>query len=104
MPYEWDEAKNAANIAKHGISFETASRIFDGAIVSAEDTRRDYGETRLNSIGRVGEIAVVVVTHTNRLGTVRIISARPANRVERRRYEEAIHKRAVPEGTGGGPG
>lgn len=96
MRYEWDETKNAANVAKHGISFAMASRIFDGPIVTAEDTRRDYGEARLNSIGQVAEIAVVVVTHTNRQGIVRIISARPANRVERRRYDEAIHKRAVP--------
>jgi uncharacterized protein len=96
MSYEWDEAKNAANVAKHGIGFETASQIFDGPIVSAEDTRRDYGEIRWNSIGRVAEIAVVVVTHTNRHGIVRIILARPANRTERKRYEEAIHKRAVP--------
>jgi uncharacterized DUF497 family protein len=55
MRYEWDEVKNAANVAKHGISFATASRIFDGPIVSAEDTRRDYGETRLNSIGKVAD-------------------------------------------------
>ena len=100
MWYEWDDAKNRANVAKHGIGFETASRIFAGPIVTAEDARRDYGETRLNSIGAVEGVAIVVVTHTDRRGIIRIISARPANRAERKRYEEAVRTGTVPRGTG----
>lgn len=90
--YEWDEAKNQTNIAKHGISFDLAARIFDGFTVEAEDTRVDYGETRLVSIGCVDGIAVLVVVHTDRHGTCRIISARQANTQERARYDTALQE------------
>ena len=46
MRFEWDETKNQANIQKHGVSFETAKRIFDGPVLSRLDERRDYGEDR----------------------------------------------------------
>jgi uncharacterized DUF497 family protein len=89
MTFEWDERKNAANIAKHGVSLETASLIFKGAIVTRIDGRTDYGELREVSIGKVGA-AFLTVVHTDREGSTRIISARPANRAERKRYEEAL--------------
>ncbi len=88
--YEWDETKNAINIAKHGVSFRLARRIFDGPVLTARDDREDYGEVREISIGVVDDIAVLTVVHTDRRGKVRIISARPASARERRRYEEAI--------------
>jgi uncharacterized DUF497 family protein len=47
MDFEWDEVKNQANIAKHGIGFRGAARIFDGPTLELEDARRDYGETRI---------------------------------------------------------
>ena len=39
--FEWDQAKNAANLAKHGISFEEAATIFEGTILSSEDCGSD---------------------------------------------------------------
>lgn len=93
MTFEWDEAKDAANIAKHGVGFATAVRIFDGPVVSWTDARADYGEVRVHSIGAVEAILVLAVIHTDRDGATRIISARRANRAERRRYEEAIRER-----------
>lgn len=90
--FEWDEQKNAANIAKHGVSFQRASRIFDQPVVTDLDNRADYGEIREISIGVVDAILFLTVVHTDRQGVVRIISARRANRVERRRYEEAIRQ------------
>ena len=47
----------------------------------------------MQSIGRVDGIAVLAVIHTDRLGKTRIISARPADRSERKNYEEALSKR-----------
>ena len=88
--YEWDAAKNALNIAKHGVSFELARRIFDGPVLTVLDGRENYGELREISIGMVDGIAVLTVVHTDREGKVRIISARPATPREGRRYEEAI--------------
>lgn len=90
--FEWDENKNRVNIEKHGVSFETACRIFEGPILTLADNRFDYGETRENSIGRIEGVLVLVVTHTNRHGATRIISARPAKRAERDRYEQALRQ------------
>lgn len=96
MNFEWDDEKNSANIDKHGLSFETAVRIFDGLVLTAEDDRFEYGEVRKNSIGMIESALVVVVTHTDRAGITRIISARPSNRTERSRYEQAIQQRTKP--------
>lgn len=88
--YEWDDAKNASNIAKHGISFDMARRIFDGPVLTVVDRRDDYGELREISIGIVDQVAVLTVVHTDRAGRVRIISTRPASQPERRLNEQAI--------------
>jgi uncharacterized protein len=92
VDFEWDEAKNRANVAKHGISFELARQIFDGIVLSRVDGRLDYGETRILLIGAVDQTAIIVVAHTDRHDRFGIISARPANRKERKRYHEEIHK------------
>jgi len=84
------EAKNLINIAKHGVSFELAVRIFDGPVLSWLDQRTDYGELRGVSIGMIDQAAVLTVVHTDRSGRVRIISARPASRAERSRYDQAL--------------
>ena len=72
------------------MSFETARRIFEGFVLTVVDDRFDYGEVRQNSIGPIEGILFLTVTHTDRDGTMRIISARPAKRSERKRYEQAI--------------
>lgn len=90
--YEWDDDKNRKNVEKHGIDFETAKRIFDSPIVSRRDLRKDYNEIRYVSIGIIDQVAMIVVVHTNRQGRIRLISARPASRRERRIYYEQIQK------------
>ncbi|NKE48766.1 BrnT family toxin [Roseomonas frigidaquae] len=86
--FEWDEEKSAANLIKHGISFEEAILIFDGDILSWIDGRLDYGETRTISIGLIRGLVAVAVVHTDRNGTTRIISARLASRRERKLYND----------------
>ncbi|WP_419166670.1 BrnA antitoxin family protein [Candidatus Palauibacter sp.] len=56
MEVEWDETRNQTNIRKHGIGFDTARRIFEGTVATSPDRRRDYGEDRHISIGRVESI------------------------------------------------
>jgi uncharacterized DUF497 family protein len=51
MKYEWDEAKNRTNLAKHGLSFEDAEQVFAGPCVTFEDDRFVYGEERLITLG-----------------------------------------------------
>ena len=91
--FEWDESKNALNIAKHGVSVETASQIFKGPVYTATDERIDYGERRFVSVGAVENVVVLVVVHTDRDGHTRLISARTASRKERQKYYDEIQKR-----------
>jgi uncharacterized DUF497 family protein len=86
--FEWDDAKAAANLAKHGVSFEQARDAFDDPFaIDFVDDREDYGELRLILIGMV-ENRLLVVAHTMRNDKVRIISAREVEPHERRRYHE----------------
>jgi uncharacterized DUF497 family protein len=87
VQFEWDDAKAASNVAKHGIDFDDALRVFlDPRRLVAEDDRRDYGERRLRVLGAVhGRVVLVVCTW--RGGICRLISARKANARERRRYD-----------------
>ena len=88
MLFEWDERKNRSNIAKHEISFDEARLIFEGPVLQLVDDRADYGEVRQISIGLLREVVAVTVVHTDRIGVTRIISARLANRKEKRLYHE----------------
>ena len=88
MVFEWDEVKNRVNIRKHGVGFETAKRIFEGPVLTRIDLRREYGEERSISIGRIDRAAVIVVAYTERDGRIRLIPARPAARKERQAYHE----------------
>ncbi len=88
--FEWDEQKNLANQHKHGISFQEATAIFRGPVLTGEDEHPD--ETRERSYGLLGENVVVCVIHTDRNGTTRIISARKATRNERKLFDAYLQK------------
>lgn len=92
MQFEWDEDKNQRNINKHGVRFEDACLIFEGFTLDLVGERFDYGEIREISIGQIKGVAIVVVVHTDRNGSIRLISARPAVKSERRMYEQAIRE------------
>ena len=87
--FEWDEAKNASNRRKHGVSFEEAQSVFAdefGRLIADPDHSQD--EDRFVLLGMIVLLRVLVVCHCYRDGdTIRIISARKANRSERTRYE-----------------
>ncbi len=88
MIFEWDERKNAANATKHEITFEEAKLIFEGPVVTWIDDRSEYFEVRQISIGLIREVLAVTVVHTDRNGVTRIISARLANRKERKLFDD----------------
>jgi uncharacterized DUF497 family protein len=80
VKYEWDSAKAASNLRKHGISFPYATRVFlDPHRQERLDTREEYGEERWIVLGRVDEFVLVVV-YTLRGSNIRLISARKADR------------------------
>jgi uncharacterized DUF497 family protein len=86
--FEWDDAKAAVNLARHGVSFEQARDAFDDPFaIDFVDDRDDYGEHRLILLGMV-ESRLLVVAHTLRGDKLRIISAREAEPHERRKYHE----------------
>lgn len=90
MPFEWDKAKNALNIRKHGIDFADAKDVFNHPMLALLDDREDYGESRWIAIGYIHTLVGVVI-YTERVGDViRIISARKATKNEEYRYEQAI--------------
>ena len=91
MTFEWDGAKNAANIAKHGIDFDDAIRLFEGQVVESIDGRHDDGEARIIAFGVVDDCELAVV-YTMRGGHRRIISARRAHSRERKPYRAAYPK------------
>jgi uncharacterized protein len=96
MRYEWDENKNERNLEKHGLSFETASLVFDDPNALSIPDRIENGEERWQTIGMIENIVIVMVAHTIKLKAesqeeiIRIVSARKATRAERQEYEEAI--------------
>jgi len=88
MEIEWDNNKAASNLIKHKINFEDAKNIFlDPNRLERED-KRDYNETRIQVIGIVNQVVLFVV-YTKRNGRYRIISARRANKNERRQYYQS---------------
>jgi uncharacterized protein len=91
MVFEWDAAKNAANLEKHGIDFEDAIGIFDGPVLERTDDRRDYGDQRIVAFGVVEDRELAVV-YTIRGTHRRIISARRADRNELKEYRDAYPK------------
>jgi len=90
--FEWDNGKNASNYRKHGIWFEEAASIFDDPFFTSEQDRIEGGEWRWQTIGMMGNFVLLLVAHTitvdmDGVEIIRIISARRANRKERKRYE-----------------
>jgi len=84
--YTWDEEKRATNVRNHGIDFAAAQDFDWETALEFEDRRRDYGERRLISYGKIGSRLYVMVW-TARQEAVRIISLRKANTREITRYE-----------------
>ena len=89
--FEWDPAKAEANLRKHGISFEMARLVFADPLALLEQDRIEAGEYRWQTTGLAGGVALLVVAHTFHddagIEIIRIVSARRAQRHERRRYE-----------------
>ena len=100
MEYEWDEDKRQANLAKHEVDLLDAVLIFEGKVFTFEDSRFDYGEQRMVSIGYAdGQLYVLV--HTERGAMTRLISARKGGRRDQRKYQAGIARgNSQDEGTG----
>lgn len=96
MLFEWDDAKNERNIRQHGIDFMDVPPLFDGPLLTDLDDRMEYDEDRWVSIGTLPSLTVVVVWTERDGDTIRLISARKANKHERQRYETYLTNRLGP--------
>lgn len=85
--FEWDEGKNSKNQAKHGIRFEEILTVFDYPMLTKVDDRFDYGEVRYIGIGKNKIAVFFTIVYTKREPKIRIISARKANKKERKLYD-----------------
>lgn len=85
MDFEWDEAKSERNQVDRNLPFALAINLFDGQTIELSDSRREYGEARMQAVGMVGGLIVLCV-YTDRGPVRRIISLRRANRRERDAY------------------
>ena len=91
MRFEWDPLKAAANLRKHGVALQVAERVWDDPAHLVLFDRYENGEDRWHAIGLVRGVMILTVVHAypdgEDDGLIRIIGARAATRVERRRYD-----------------
>ncbi|MCI2283329.1 BrnT family toxin [Colwellia sp. MSW7] len=91
IKFEWDLNKAASNIKKHGVSFDEAQSVFfDGYARLIPDPDSSFGEERFIILGQSDNFKTLVVCHCYRdyEDNIRIISARKADKYERKQYEE----------------
>ena len=89
MKFEWDAKKAVSNFKKHGISFEEASTVFlDALSITGADPDHSISEERWITFGNSALNKFLVVSHSDNLETLRIISARLGTKQERNLYEK----------------
>ena len=95
MDFEWHPQKANKNLTKHGVEFSEAVTVFgDPFELTIADPSHSIDEFRFLSLGRSGNGRPLLVSYTEREPrTVRIISARPANKREQQHYEARHPKR-----------
>jgi uncharacterized DUF497 family protein len=90
MWFEWDKNKAAQNLVKHGVSFEEALTVFGDPLSDTfNDPDHSIDALRFIIIGRSEKGRILIVAHTDKEDTIRIISAREPTRGERVFYEES---------------
>lgn len=89
MEFEWDPEKAAGNVRRHRVSFNEAATVLDDPLSTTfPDEAHSEGEMRFVTVGVSQRGRLLVVAHTERNDTIRIISARRATRREREFYEQ----------------
>ena len=89
MRFEWNARKATANLPKHGVSFdEAASVFFDPLSATGDDPDHSRDDRRFVTFGMSSSGRLLVVAHAQHDDAIRIITARPATRAERKLYEE----------------
>jgi len=85
----WDEDKRLRNIRDHGLDFVGCAALFDGPVITWDDTREAYGELRINLLGFLNGV-VVHMTYTERGENLHVISLRKAEKHEIRYFARGL--------------
>ena len=94
--FEWDEGKAAANMLKHGVTFDLARTVFsDPQLLTVADLEHGDTEERWFSVGCASNGAILSLVYLwsetgAEMTTIRLISARKATRKEVRYYQEGV--------------
>jgi hypothetical protein len=89
LQFEWDPRKASESLLKHGVSFHEAATVFDDPLaITYPDPDHSGDESRYLTFGNSADGRLLVVAHTERGDTIRILSSRRATRNERKIYEE----------------
>jgi uncharacterized DUF497 family protein len=93
MLFEIDPTKSKSNLSKHGITLEQAIAAFDDPSAYTFGAHIENGEERLKTLGVLHGVVIVLVVHTYRDSDegeiIRLISARKADKAERKMYENS---------------
>lgn len=88
VKFEWNPVKAEGNLEKHGVSFQEATTVFgDPLSYTFDDPDHSDDEERFLTVGMTLTARLLIVSHTDRGATIRIISARELTRKERSFYE-----------------
>ncbi|KJH73368.1 BrnT family toxin [Aliterella atlantica] len=89
MNFEWDANKAVSNLSKHGVSFEEAQTVFDDSLyVDFYDPKHSEDEERYLIIGQSNQGRLLIVSYTETINSIRLISARELTKTEIKAYEE----------------
>lgn len=92
LSFEWDEKKSASNQNKHGVSFREATTVFSDDLARLIPDPDSEGEERFILMGMSSHSRILTVCHCEKSSDViRIISARKADKSERKQYEGYHH-------------
>jgi uncharacterized DUF497 family protein len=91
MEISYDPEKRAKTLAERELDFEDAVQVFAGVALTIEDDRRDYGETRFQTMGVLNDHLVMIVW-TQREETLHIISMRKCNDREKKKFESRMDR------------
>jgi uncharacterized DUF497 family protein len=87
--FEWDPAKARSNRRKHRVTFEEAATVYGDALaLTYPDPDHSGSEQRFITVGMSSVERILIVAHTERGESIRIISARKTTQHERKHYEE----------------
>jgi len=87
----WDESKRRRNLRDHGMDLAECAPVFDGPVISWDDTREAYGELRINLPGFLNGV-VVHLTYTERGSDLHVISLRKAEKHEIRYFAKGLSR------------